>query len=447
MLSSVRKRLVKERPLRGLELLYFLLDQNYPINICMVLGLGGCLEEMKLREALVRLQARYWQLRAYVARQESFYPHFKLVEYCGEISLRVQQCKEEDLREELERELTLRIWTDQAPLVRCSLLRHSSESESLVLTLHHCLFDGVSARQLALELLEIVNDKNFSPASKIDQSDLSTTTYFPDPLMRLYGTGRVLARRFTEFLPRNKRERPTTSPLACSHVMDWKPKVQLTQSPSGFLEQLRPKIRNKGLTIHAAACAAQISAAAEIAGDPSSVLALSTAVNLRAYLAMPSSMIGAYFSAILTCHKFSKTIDTWDFAREVKRVLDTSLHQGDALNNASLVEHAMYVLAPLALRSEAGPRWLGRLSNFCVPPHMTISNIGSTNHLMRRDLNLKAIFFVVGGPVDWQLGSTLVGFNGTLFISFIYNSWLIDDDLATDFNQLVWKFLVELVEG
>ena len=58
----------------------------------------------------------------------------------------------------------------------------------------------------------------------------------------------------------------------------------------------------------------------------------------------------------------------------------------------------------------------------------------------------KAIFFVVGGPPDWQLGSTVTGLAGNLFWNFIYNSYSIDDSAAVNFTKLVQNLLDKAVE-
>lgn len=152
------QQISKCRPLGTWEKLFWLCEQVHPTHSALVVKIGREFSIEQLEQALTQIQQRQQLLRVRIAFDEAQEPWF--VEDTANIPLRiVPRQGEQHWQQELERELSERFVCTEAPLVRVVLL-HSTNVSELILTCHHCIFDGTSNILLTQEILQALDKPN-----------------------------------------------------------------------------------------------------------------------------------------------------------------------------------------------------------------------------------------------------------------------------------------------
>jgi len=146
------------RPLGAWEQLFWVSEQVHPTHSVLTVKISGELSIEQLEQALIQVQQRQLLLRVRIAFDEAQKPWF--VEDTAKIPLRViPRQGEEHWQQELERELSERFVCTEAPLIRVVLL-HSTKVSELILSSHHCIFDGTSNILLTQEILQALDKPN-----------------------------------------------------------------------------------------------------------------------------------------------------------------------------------------------------------------------------------------------------------------------------------------------
>ena len=427
------------RQLRGMELLYCLYDMCYPVNVSMILGIKGRVSSYMVREALDSIQALHWQLRAVIDPDKCF--AVRLTDSYRKIPLRILPLDEAAISQCLEQELEERFAIEDAPLARCLFLCDRSNGSRLILTLHHSLFDGFSARQLAFEVAALLGTPDNRSTYTSNQVSTSiegcAEAYFPEKSKGALATGRAIWRVAAQGLRRTFQHRASEvgSIAVVDNAAGWRPGVLLTELDEQCVSRVRNTARMLGTTVHGALCAAQLLSAGQSVGLRfPHALATSTAVDLRPYL-LPEvrERIGSLFSAVITEHRITSSSTLWPLAVEIKRAIATALAREDHIGALPLVDTALRLLLMLNGRAKQSGRWLMKLSELAVAPHLMVSNIGPVPPMADvPGVRVVAASFVVGGPPDWHFGSTATTFGGRLYWNFVYNKAAIESKLAEE---------------
>jgi len=427
-----------QRQLRGMELLYCLYDMCCPLNISMILGIEGRVSSVMVREALDSIQALHWQLRAVIDPDKCF--AVRLTDSYRKIPLKILPLDETEISQCLEQELEERFTIEDAPLARCLFLWDRSNGSRLILTLHHSLFDGFSARQLAFEVAALLGAPESGSTHTSNQVSTSiedcAEAYFPEKCKGVLATGRGLRRIVAQGLRRTFQHRAgEVGAITEVDNAGWRPGVLLTELDEKCVSRVRNTARMLGTTVHGALCAAQLLSAGQSVGLRfPHALATSTAVDLRPYL-LPEvrERIGALFSAVITEHRITSSSTLWPLAVEIKSAIATALAREEHIRALPLVDAALRLLLMLNGRAKQSCNWLMKLSELAVAPHLMVSNIGPVPQMADvPGVRVVAASFVVGGPPDWHFGSTATTFGGRLYWNFVYNKAAIESKLAEE---------------
>lgn len=340
-----------ERPLDGLERLFWLLGRAAVFNIVASARLEGPLAAEDLRRALDAAQRRHPLLGARIALREHG-PVFTAG--AGPIPLRVEPLGPgEAWMRAMEEELHAP-FSDDGPLARGTLLQ-GADSHVLLVAFHHAIGDGFAAWSLLTDLVRVASGQHAA---------------LP-PLPPLPGMAQMLpARDFGLPMPP-----PAAPPARLPQDDDVTPgerRTRLLQRhiEAEQLEALAARARAEGTTVQGALAAAMLQAAALEAGGKRATLGLNSPLNLRDRLTQP---VGAAFGLFAFAPPLFLEADPaaplWGLAREVRARL-RALAETDA---------ALAVLAQLEVRvpreANAAQAMPGRIA--AQPPvAVGVTNLG-----------------------------------------------------------------------
>lgn len=155
-----------ERPLGATENLYWRFDAKAPLNFGVVVRFAGALRLDELKEGLLALQHRHPLLRVRIQPDGQMQPWF--LSGVGEIPLQVLQAAPTDAWRVLETEVNIPLDTSAGPLVRCVLLVHGEDDQTLVMTFHHAVSDGKSATFLIRDLLQSIKQQRQGLSGRLE---------------------------------------------------------------------------------------------------------------------------------------------------------------------------------------------------------------------------------------------------------------------------------------
>ena len=216
------------RPLGAFEELFCLFDQHFPTNHALAAQISGHTTVTHWRDALDAVQQRHPLLSTQIDTTFNRVPHFRCVTG-RRIPLRVVTSPGARWQQEIAEEVNAPFTPDQAPLFRAVLL-HKEAHCTFILSSHHAVSDGISLTLLLRDIL-----------LSLSGHALETLPLVPSR-EALFGAQQ---RTSTEpGLPCFPAQRP---PMP--HVEG----IPLTPEQTTAV-QLR--VREEGVTIHAALCAA-----------------------------------------------------------------------------------------------------------------------------------------------------------------------------------------------
>lgn len=312
----VSSRTVTERALNPPEAALWYADAAEPINFAGFVQFDGELNEIALKEALAKVQARHPFLRLRIRSDSNRgQPHF---EPCAEeIPVQCLETNIEALNEVLVRELSTRIVAARGPLVRCVWLRHSDTSHHLIVVFHHSIGDAKSSvfflRDVLLALNGQLKPGPSTPVLSLWERMPRAAKPFRSFLVFALAMGRELRRALRFGRPRLlKADSPSNlgerSPMLARHVF--------SEHETARLVELA---RENETTVHAVVSACLLQAAAyDVARGPACV-GFATPVDLRAQLS-PSvnDEIGYFVGGVASSHGVDPAEAPWDLARKVR---------------------------------------------------------------------------------------------------------------------------------
>jgi NRPS condensation-like uncharacterized protein len=203
----------RSRPLLLLERTMYR-EGNTPFTSVFTIKLVGKLDEVRLHQALARVQNKHPLLRCTV-EEIGGTPHFVLQEQPDPISLRtMERVGEDDWQAEVRREWVTPFSTQRGPLVRFVWLR-SSEVSEFILVGHHCICDGHTGINLLRELLSVY-DQPEQDLGRYDAlgtvEDIVPSSVLQDRRLEQQVRRKIVLFRLLSFLKKFGRRKPAATP-------------------------------------------------------------------------------------------------------------------------------------------------------------------------------------------------------------------------------------------
>ena len=298
------------------------------VNFILMARFHGHVEEANLRGALERLKGRH----PVFDQPDNYGVQSKSVSDTGPYLLDVfTGCSSEDWQAAAARELACP-FDPAGPRVRFVLLKHL-QADDLLIICDHDGTDGISATFILEDLLELLNH----PEGNLPPLPL------PPPVWE------ILPAEVTQSLSGGITS--TIIKIVLS-LMKWKLKRQkslhlppsfqvISKEFSGeWTRTLIQRCRKEDVSVHAAFCAAWLSALNPQEVKKSSQRSVSSPVSLRKFL--PSEMLscaGMYYTTVVTSLKWDITKNFWDRAREIKQLMLSAEKKPDFYNTALILKN------------------------------------------------------------------------------------------------------------
>ncbi len=330
-----------ERKLSPTEKFFWLADKACRFNFTMHARILGTLPSEALRKALASVQARHPMLRVRIEMRGRSAAWF-VEDNVPEIPLRLAESLDGKWVSFAEKELDTAVDTQTGPLARCLLLDHGEGSQTLILTFHHAIGDGISGAFLMRDLLSAAatardgDDPELSPLPPKREMD----AYFPAFARgwrgrRLYDkfTSRVLGLFFKHGLP----SMPSVDQKA--PLGQRKARIIPLTLEEPFVSKLTEKARQENTTVHGALVAALEMALIHDRGKEKPMFFLvGSPVNLRHRLEPPVvDDLGLFVTMGVSANKAGPGSDFWQVARQVKESLSNCVDRGEPF--AYLYQH------------------------------------------------------------------------------------------------------------
>ena len=131
-----------------------------PFASLFTVRLRGEMDELRLRQALVRIQAKHLLIRC-VVENGSDGPRFVARDEYAPVPLRIAERMDDfDWEREVRREWVTPFQADQDPLIRLIWLRSNGVHE-LILVAHHCICDGQSGMTILRDIFTAYDDPHW----------------------------------------------------------------------------------------------------------------------------------------------------------------------------------------------------------------------------------------------------------------------------------------------
>ena len=393
-----------DRWLSPFEKFFWLIDKENRINFMMHAGVRGRLSEDSLRQALKSVQARHPSLRVRIVRDGRFKARFSSRGVSG-IPLRVYEAPWEEWVRVAEEELNAGFVTDEGPLVRTALVRHTGGFSTLLLTFHHAIGDGDSGAYLMRDLLQAATsaERGEDPSLPALSAKKELEAYLPAWTKGFRGRwrywqywGRVVGPILRYGKPANLRiDQKAPLRQRRAHV------IARTLMPE-IVRELSERARREGTTVHGALAAAIISALAkERRNTGEGLYMVASPVNLRVRLSPPvGDDVGVFVAVGISSGLAGNSTEFWPLAREVRDSLSQCVERGYPF--VWLYQHKDLNLAMSLLGTGLwGQRIYGRLAQMTNPGVWGLSNIGRVQIGAHRDPFTVESFGFAGSGSVW----------------------------------------------
>jgi len=321
------------RRLSPMEKYLWVVDRVCRINFIMHARIQGVLNEEIMRRALDAIQARHPLLRVRVERDG-----WSNLRFCSgrvpEIPLRVADARSEDWTREAEKDLNAIFSTSVGPLVRATLVRHDTDSSTILLTFHHSIGDGMSGAYLMRDLIAsaALAATGKDPALPPLEPKKELETYFPPWARGFSGRWKNMAFGVRTFAPMLYWSRPTVPVFDQKAPFEERKACILarTLSPE-TVGALHETARKYGTTLHGALLAAQVLAIARDRGlTKKRPFFVGSPVNLRSRLTPPvGEDVGFFVTMGVSINLCKADSKFWPLAREIRQSLWNCVERGD----------------------------------------------------------------------------------------------------------------------
>jgi NRPS condensation-like uncharacterized protein len=334
--------------------------------------------------------------------------------------------------DELERELNDRFRQDEAPLVRCVLLRHEHEDMTVILTMHHVISDGDTMMYAMRDLLQASSraalglSPELLPLNDIRSVEerLPRRLWSKDGLRLLIDfvseEVRLLAKYGAPFkVPRDRDEPVHGRRFRCSHKT-------LDETKTA---RLVARAKNERTTVHGALCSAMILGALHESGVTQETrVALVSPVNVRDNLVPPVGEDAGYYVSMMTYRAGVRPdVSFWELARSVREQMAPFLARGDGPLMLELLDGVFHLLRGHVITPfELAARWEKAVSG-----SMILSNLGRDDCEFDSGLlSIDALYVCASLSCLGDFGSVAHTFRGRLTWTFVWADPLFEPQRA-----------------
>jgi Condensation domain len=359
----------RSRPLLLLERTMYR-EGRTPFTSLFPIQVVGKIDESRLRNALVRIQAKHPLLRCVIEEARGA-PRFVLLDLPAPIPLRiVERRRDDDWQTVVRQEWITPFAASREPLVRVVWVRGGDINE-LVLVGHHCICDGHSGINLVRELLRAYDQPEEEPAvydalGAIE--DLAPAALLEDRRFQRRVRWKAGILRLSLFLKRRTTSQPGRRiPAEEIYFHRWNTGCETAQA-------LTESCRSEGATVLAAVSVAFMQAFRDVRGARG-LGRTSAMVNARRFLPdlREDAMFGLAPGIALRAKDLPRQQDLsassfWDRARAVKAALTRRMDRF----GAGLYE----TLAALESLHDSHASLVAYFENIPAIPNLTLSNMG-----------------------------------------------------------------------
>ncbi|MCF2489299.1 condensation domain-containing protein [Dyadobacter sp. CY347] len=288
----------QNRTLGAFEKAFWLLDQIDSKDFALAADISGTQPVEKWRNALDMVQKRHPNLSVRVTLDSLARPTLQHVENVP-IPLRVVHVQQ-DYRweQEVEKELSIRFNTEEAPLLRVVLVQ-KTESTVLILVANHTVADGSSLSYLTRDILLAATGKTLEPMEPQVSNDQTLD------------------------LPEDAPAQTVSEVLELKMKTDMaKPLVSSIRISENITRNLLEKARQENTTVHGAICAAVLLASRQMRPDwDEARMELVSPVCTRGPLNLDDNF-GLNITTQSVFFEKQEHLNFWDLARLAKAGLD-----------------------------------------------------------------------------------------------------------------------------
>jgi NRPS condensation-like uncharacterized protein len=443
------------RPLDPGEAFFTLADQVSGMNFVVFAERLGALPPERIHRALDVLQIENLLLQTsvqWVDAQGLCFVHSP----AAVIELRCLEVSEAQWQSPIEQQLSEPFALGSAPLMRCLLLKVSSDGDAntsvqaparsvLALSFHHAIADGRSGTALLCRMLSLIASDEQMPVAKAPATQALTA--MPAMLNRYPARYRwaeqpEAAKQLKAVLIGDYRRHGALTPInwLTPRASSREPKfIRLSLAPD-VTHALITTARTQGSSAHGALCAAQL--LAQLALQPSdkpNVFCLSCPVDMRPHLE-PAPLVsptGLYVSIVSSTYSVNANTSFWDLAREV--IIQTRLQltrgEGHLFFNVFGLDGAP------VMPERAAPFHHKVLASL---PNTMVSNVGAIEPVID-DPAVTAISFALC-PMPYQTLFTAAStYQGQLTLNVGYDAARLSDAHAQVLAQCINNSLINAV--
>jgi hypothetical protein len=309
------------RPLGALEHLFWLMDRNHPAHFIVVASISGYTAVENWRPALDAVQRRHPLLRAGISVNGSGMPEF-YEDTGSKIPLRILDGTLGNWESEVEKEKAAAFSWEQPPLVRCVLV-HKPNEAFLIVASHHSVADATGIVFVIRDILEALSGSDLIPLA-LPQNE--------EELIR--------QRQSTVELPQtpsNNPRAPKVLPSSYREDDGTPPRVWQLRLSKELTAALRQRARDEETTVHAAICAALVTAGRSSIWCDSTVRVFSP-VNIRQLLEVGEDCVVCLGGGARDSFEPKQAAEFWELARFSKAQTGDQKTLGGAIQAKTIWE-------------------------------------------------------------------------------------------------------------
>jgi NRPS condensation-like uncharacterized protein len=420
-------------------------DLGAPLNFTTVARVKGPLAQAHLRAALPALRERHQLLRSRIVPHPAGGATFRFDDV-PPLSLRV--VRGTSWVEELEREMNEPIAGDIGPLARFILVESEPGDCHVLVTLHHCIGDGMSGTFLVRDLvqaaaLELAGQPSQLPALEVSGPMEARVPESAKRVGRWFHHLRFLLRELWLTLRHGKPVKVRRDQQAFSHSRT--ARVFPCELDAATTHRLMERARKEGTTVHGALSAAMLLGILADASLKRGCVAFGTPVNVRAALSpQVGQQVGFYISTLAYRGVVEAGMPFWELARRVRRSLEAELSRGDQLLAIDLLPRILRVIGGERLE----PRALAEKWEQVVSSTSALTNLGRlTIETRHGPLSIDACHFAAcpSSLGDFIASATSLG--GRLFWNFVWTDPVFTRAHATELVDRICRNLQGALES
>ncbi len=404
-----------------------------PFNGVFALKIRGSVSAVSLRHALSRIQARHAMLRLCIQEDEKGIPWFVPPPVVHEIPVRiVERTDDDDWIRESVTEWRSPFDTKKGPMVRLVWLR-SHDVSDLLISIHHCVFDGGSVLTFAHELLSLLDEPekdigSYTPFTSV--RDLVPADLWNSRKNRLKGAvAGKLARFFIH--ARSKMLRPgkmESLPGNSDYLLHWK----LDKEPSAALNKFCAARR---VSTHTAMAAAFLIAFRDVRGSKAR-LKLECPVDIRPFVKeIRRDHLFAFGLSVGLALDRKKGTDFWSIVQKMQNDMSAKLAKLNGHEQLLMYENFHPVLQPLLHCLT-----YGKVTNDCMFSNLGRLDIPKTY----RQFEVETIYSpTVLGPFNNPTTILTSVFRGQMDFSFISNQLFLPYEAALAIKEKAMELLMQ----